>query len=124
MLPCNKDEHRLPVIADRRSISLMTTPYPKVGDWYRIRGGAIFEVVALDEETRCVEMQYFDGTVEEMELDDWIEQASAREVESAEPPEDWSGSVDMDPLDDDTGDQDRSIDAANAEMLASWDRST
>lgn len=105
-------------------MSCMTTPYPKVGDWYRIRGGELFEVVALDEETRCVEMQYFDGTVEEMELDDWIEQASAREVEAAEPPEDWSGSVDMDPLDDDSGDQDRSIDAANTEMLASWDRST
>jgi hypothetical protein len=105
-------------------MAFMTTPYPTVGDWYRIRGGESFEVVALDEEGGQIEMQYFDGTVEEMELDDWIEQADARVIETAEPPEDWSGSVDMDPLDDDSGDQDRSIDAANAEMLASWDRST
>ena len=105
-------------------MAFMATPYPTVGDWYRIRGGDSFEVVALDEEGGQIEMQYFDGTVEEMELDDWIEQADAHVIETAEPPEDWSGSVDMDPLDDDSGDQDRSIDAANAEMLASWDRST
>ncbi len=114
----------MPVVAGKRSMSFMTTPYPKVGDWYRIRGGESFEVVALDEDSGCIELQYFDGTIEEMDIEDWTAEANGHFIESAEPPEDWSGSVDMDPLDDDNGDQDRSIDAANVEMLASWDRST
>lgn len=104
-------------------VSFMMAPYPKVGDWFRIRGGELFEVVALDEEDGLIELQYFDGTVEEMELPDWIEQADARVIETAEAPEDWSGSVDMDPLDD-SDDQDRSIDASNSAMFASWDNNT
>jgi hypothetical protein len=102
----------------------MATPYPTVGDWYRIRGGEIFEIVALDEDDGSIELQYFDGTVEEMEIADWVEQADARVIESAEAPEDWTGSVDMDPLEDESGDQDRSTDATSASISASWDRTT
>lgn len=36
-------------------------------------------------------MQHFDGTLEEFDPDEWV---SAR-AEGAEPPEDWSGSVDI-----------------------------
>jgi hypothetical protein len=67
-----------------------------IGDWYSLRGGELFEVVALDDVNNTVEVQYFDGTVEEIELDDWQAQASAGEIEEAEPPEDWTGSVDVD----------------------------
>jgi hypothetical protein len=27
----------------------MATPQPAIGDWYRLNGGALFEVVALDD---------------------------------------------------------------------------
>jgi hypothetical protein len=37
-------------------------------------------------------MQHFDGTLEEAEPEDWL----ALRAELAEPPDDWSGSVDMD----------------------------
>ena len=37
-------------------------------------------------------MQHFDGTLEEAEPEDWL----ALRAEPAEPPDDWSGSVDMD----------------------------
>ena len=74
----------------------MSTHPPMIGDWYSLRGGELFEVVAVDEDSSTVEVQYFDGTVEEIELDDWYTQCSAGEIEEAEPPEDWSGSVDMD----------------------------
>jgi hypothetical protein len=37
-----------------------------------------------------VEIQYFDGEVEELDLDSWYEMA----LEPIEPPEDWSGPFD------------------------------
>jgi hypothetical protein len=102
----------------------MHAPYPTVGDWYRINGGELFEVVAFDEDDGTLELQHFDGTIEEMELDDWIAQADARLIENAEPPEDWSGSLDVDQLELDNDDQERSTDAANSAMFASWDSNT
>jgi len=73
---------------------------PEVGDWYRTRGGDTFEIVAVDEDDGTVEVQYFDGTVEEFELDDWEAQRSNGEISDAEAPEDWSGSVDVETEDE------------------------
>src|ERR1700691_295138 len=69
---------------------------PEIGSWYRRRGGESFEVVAVDEDDSTFEVQYFDGTVEEMDLDDWEARRSSGEIADAEAPEDWSGSVDGD----------------------------
>jgi len=74
----------------------MATPQPGIGDWYRLNGGALFEVVALDNNDGTIELQYFDGTVEEMDMEDWEAQWEDGALESAEPPEDFSGSVDVD----------------------------
>lgn len=68
---------------------------PSVGDWYKNVTGGTFEVVALDEDAGFVEIQYFDGSVEELDLDAWEELA----IEPVEPPEDWSGSLDIEPED-------------------------
>jgi hypothetical protein len=46
----------------------MTTPQPGIGDWYRLHGGDSFEIVAVDEEDGTIDIQYFDGTLEEMDL--------------------------------------------------------
>src|ERR1019366_6825594 len=73
---------------------------PEIGAWYRLRGGESFEVVAIDEDDGTIEMQTFDGTVEEMEIEDWDTQRASGEIENAEAPEDWSGSVDVDSEDD------------------------
>jgi hypothetical protein len=73
----------------------MTTPQPSVGDWYRLRGGESFEIVALDVDDGTIDIQYYDGTLEEMELEDWEAQCAEGAMESAEAPEDWSGSVDI-----------------------------
>ena len=78
----------------------MATPQPGIGDWYRLQGGALFEVVALDDDDGTIEIQYFDGTVEEMDIEDWETQCEDGALESAEPPEDWSGSVDVESGDD------------------------
>ena len=59
-----------------------------------------FEVVAIDDDDGTIEIQYFDGTVEEMDVEDWESQWEDGALEAAEPPEDWSGSVDVDPDED------------------------
>ena len=73
----------------------MSNPAPVVGNWYARSGGDSFEVVAIDRDDSTIELQYFDGTIEELDFEDWGEE----EIEPAEPPEDWTGSVDVDPED-------------------------
>src|SRR4051812_3805390 len=74
----------------------MAAPQPGIGDWYRQKeGGALFEVVAYDEEDGTIEIQYFDGTVEEMDIEDWDGHWDDGALEAADPPEDWTGSVDV-----------------------------
>ena len=70
----------------------MVNPQPVIGMWYERPGGDAFEVVAFDREDRTIEIQYFDGTVEELNLDEWREE----EIRATEAPEDWTGSVDVD----------------------------
>lgn len=65
----------------------------RVGDWYRsFGGGPPFEIVAIDLDQECIEIQYFDGAVEEIEFDSWLEM----ELQSVAPPEDFSGALDLD----------------------------
>ena len=106
----------------------MSTHPPMIGDWYSLRGGELFEVVAVDDAEGTVEVQYFDGTVEEFELDDWHAQCSAGDIEEAEPPEDWTGSVDIDRGADDsrsmgsgTLDDDRRMNALGQDGLDLFD---
>ncbi|MCA1798227.1 MAG: hypothetical protein LC632_01895 [Xanthomonadaceae bacterium] len=67
-------------------------PFPPViGDWYKNQKGELFEVVALDEEDGSVDIQYFDGSLESIDVDAWFELA----LVPVEPPEDWSGSMDI-----------------------------
>jgi hypothetical protein len=85
-------------IAARQSperMNTMANPAPVIGQWYRRATGDSFEVVAIDPDDRTIEIQYFDGTIEELELDDWLEEA----ILSTDPPEDWTGSVDVEPED-------------------------
>ncbi len=42
---------------------------PQVETWYETGGGDIFEVVAVEDD--AVEIQYLDGTVEELDRDEW-----------------------------------------------------
>lgn len=75
----------------------MAVENPQVGHWYRQFNGALFEVVAVDEKDHTVELQHFDGTLDEIELETWPNLL----IETVGAPEDWSGSVDMDPEDHD-----------------------
>ena len=58
---------------------------------------AIFRsnIVAVDEDDATIELQFFDGTIDEVDMDTW----SKLLIEKVAAPEDWSGSVDLDPED-------------------------
>ena len=73
----------------------MAVLYPVIGQWFSRPNGTLFEVVAVDEDGGTVELQQFDGTLDEVEMEAWPE-LLLTEVSA---PEDWSGSVDMDPED-------------------------
>jgi len=64
---------------------------PIVGHWYSHRDkGEVFQVVALDENSGTIEIQEFDGDLDEVDIDEWRSLA----VESAAQPEDWGGPLD------------------------------
>ena len=64
---------------------------PVVGQWYEhLDKGQKFEVISLDEDVGTVEIQYFDGDLDELDLDTWYE----LEIQLSEQPEDWTGPVD------------------------------
>lgn len=73
----------------------MAVAYPVIGHWYRRSNGSLFEVVAVDAEDGTVDLQFFDGTIDEVDLEVWPNLL----IEAVGAPEDWSGSVDMDPED-------------------------
>ncbi len=73
----------------------MARTFPAIGKWFRRPDGTLLEVVAVDEEDKTIEIQLFDGTIDEVDIETWREQF----LVEANAPEDWSGAVDMDPED-------------------------
>ena len=61
--------------------------------WANIEDRVIDDLVAvaLDDDAATMEIQHFDGAVEEVDFDSWNEM----EIVPIEPPEDWSGSLDI-----------------------------
>lgn len=65
---------------------------PIIGQWYRnSKLPDIFEVVAIDNDENLIEIQYFGGQIEELELDMWIEYPPS-EIAA---PEDFSGAYEI-----------------------------
>ena len=69
----------------------MSVATPEIGVWYRTAEGDYLEVVAYDPDEGAIEVQFYDGTVEEYDHDSWEE----LELRTAEPPDDWAGSLDV-----------------------------
>jgi len=70
----------------------MTNTYqPRLGDWYKSINGDQLKIVALDDDAAIMEIQHFDGAIEEVDFDSWNEM----EIVPIEAPEDWSGSMDI-----------------------------
>lgn len=70
---------------------------PIIGNWYRhLDKGQCFQIVAVDEKNATIELQHFDGDLEEVELENWYN----LDVEACEEPENWSGPIDIGEMDD------------------------
>jgi uncharacterized protein DUF6763 len=64
---------------------------PEIGQWYLHRDkGEMFRVTAYDEPTHTIEIQTFDGDLDEIDEEAW----SALPLERAGEPEDWTGPLD------------------------------
>jgi hypothetical protein len=74
---------------------IIPVPDPAIGRWYRRTNGQLFEVVAVDDDDETIEVQFFDGTIDEVDREAWYKLL----IEQVAAPEDWSGSMDMDPED-------------------------
>jgi hypothetical protein len=50
----------------------MASFYPPTGSWFQdLENGALFEVVAIDEKSRTIEVQYYDGDISEFDIEVW-----------------------------------------------------
>ena len=64
---------------------------PIIDQWYHYPQKAQkFQVTAIDDVAATIEVQYFDGTLDEFEFTEWY----AMEAEPVATPEDWTGPMD------------------------------
>lgn len=68
---------------------------PEIGRWYRTPANEVFSVVAIEEGAGegggTIEIQYFDGTLEELDHAEW----GTLLAQAVPEPEDSSGALDM-----------------------------
>ncbi len=84
---------------------------PIVGNWYEhLDRSQEFEVVELDEDKGIVEIQYYDGDLDEIDLEEWYN----LNIEPIEAPEDWTGPIDNIEQDD--------LGYTETEMEKEWSR--
>ena len=64
---------------------------PIIAQWYHYpQKSEKFQITAIDEHSGTVEVQYFDGNIDEFDLNLWY----SMEAEPIETPEDWTGPMD------------------------------
>ena len=70
---------------------------PIIDQWYvHLDKGQQFYVTAIQEADNTIEVQHFDGDLEEFTLDEWRE----LDIALSEEPENWSGPIDVAEVDD------------------------
>ncbi len=88
----------------------MAKQIPAVGTWYQdAEEDVLFEVVAVDEESTTIEVQFESGEVGEFDFETWKQMVVLR----AQPPEDWRSSYEL-------SDEDN-LDADDVYIPDSWD---
>ena len=70
---------------------------PIIGNWYRdSEQQALFEVVAIDDHSGAIEIQYASGDLDEIEQEDWADGS----YQAAPPPEETDEEVQEEEADD------------------------
>ena len=76
---------------------------PVKGQWYEnVEDEETFRVLSVDEDSEMVEIEYLDGEIEELDLEEWRE----FDLELIEEPEGWSEEDDEDEDEDEDEDYD------------------
>ena len=76
---------------------MITEADPIIDNWYEhLDKGQNFLVVSVDDEKGLIEVQYFDGNLDEIDIHQWHQM----ELEPIEEPENWLGALDIGELDD------------------------
>jgi len=82
---------------------------PQIGDWYRhLDKGDTFQVVNVNDASGDIEIQSFDGELDNFDAEEWDELA----LERAAQPEDWTGAledVEADDVTEDDSPSDRAV---------------
>ena len=69
----------------------MAEVQPTIGTWYKNAvSGERFEVVAIDDGAQTIEVQHFEGELEDIDRETWSELA----LHELPPQEDWGGPFD------------------------------
>lgn len=72
---------------------------PRVDQWYLdSRKYRAFTIIDFDEEEGSIEIQYFDGEVDALDMEEW----EGMSLEEIDQPEDWTGPIEA-VEDDDLG---------------------
>ncbi len=70
---------------------------PRLEQWYaRLDKGQRFFITAVDTESEAIEVQHFDGDLEEFSFEEWRD----LDIELSEAPENWTGALDIAEKDD------------------------
>jgi hypothetical protein len=70
---------------------------PLIDQWYaHLDKGQRFFVTAIDEERDTIDIQHFDGDLEELSFEEW----RGLYIELSEEPENWAGALDIADKDD------------------------
>ena len=73
---------------------------PVKGQWYEnVEEEETFRVLSVDEDAEIVEIEYLDGEIEELDLEEWHE----LDLELTQEPEGWSDEDEDEDWEDDDG---------------------
>lgn len=71
----------------------MASYYPPVNSWYEdVSNSQLFEIVAIDEKSGTIEIQYQDGDIDEFDVETW----GQLNIIKAQAPTDESGAYGLD----------------------------
>lgn len=80
---------------------------PEQGQWYEdLDREEVFKVLSVDPDDEILRIQWLDGEVEEIDLDDWAEM----DLELAEEPEGWADEDEDEEVDDEDEEEDEDWD--------------
>jgi segregation and condensation protein B len=80
---------------------------PEQGQWYEdLDREEVFKVLSVDPDDELLRIQWLDGEVEEIDLDDWAEM----DLELAEEPEGWADEDEDEEVDDEDEEEDEDWD--------------